>query len=108
MDSLLKNQLWWNRGQQPSDVDLIIKNRSYPCHRAIFSARSPVFLELLKVNPNLIQVHIDEVDPLTTDADVEHFLEFVYTGQLLIAEYYNLPLLKLAKTFKLIYLGFLW
>ena len=77
MDSLLKSQLWSNREQQQSDVVLIVNGRPYPCHKAILAARSSVFLDKFITDPNLTKVDIT-VDPLTTNADVKQFLEFVY------------------------------
>ena len=99
MDSLLKSQLWSNREQQQSDVVLIVNSRPYPCHKAILAARSRVFLDKFITDPNLKEVDIT-VDPLITDADVDQFLEFVYTGQFtkpLISKQLSL----LAKTFEI-------
>jgi hypothetical protein len=101
MDSLLKRQLWLNRVQlQHSDIALIVNNRPYPCHKAILAACSSFFLNKFITDPNLKQVNI-EVDPLTTDADVEQFLEFVYTGQFAIKPLIRKQLLQLAKTFEI-------
>jgi hypothetical protein len=101
IDGLLKRELWMNRDQQQhSDTVLIVNSRSYPCHKAILAARSSVFLEKFKTNPNLNQVNI-AANPLTTDADVEQFLEFVYTGQFAIKPVTSKQLLLLAKTFEI-------
>lgn len=79
IDSLLKRQLWLNRGQQQHpNIVLIFNNRPYPCHKTILAACSSFFLDKFTTDPNLKKVNI-EVDPLTMDADVEQFLEFVYT-----------------------------
>ena len=85
--------------QQQSDVVLMVNNRSYPCHKAILAARSSIFLEKFIADPNLKEAAI-EADPLTSKADVEQFLEFLYTGQ------FNRPLISkqlslLAKTFEI-------
>ena len=98
MDRLLKSQLKLNWKQQQSDVVVIVNRRPYPCHKAILAARSPVFLDKFKANPNLKEVGI-VADPLTSDADVQQFLEFVYTGQS-IKPLTSKQLSQLAKTFK--------
>jgi speckle-type POZ protein len=80
-DRLAKDQLWAALRSQPNlaDVELIVKDKSFPVHKAILAARSPVFAdEFEKVQPEVPhQIRLDGVEPST----VEKFLHFIYTGE---------------------------
>jgi speckle-type POZ protein len=82
-DRLAKDQLWAALKSQHNlaDVEFVVKNKSFPAHKAILAARSPVFAdEFEKKQPGrkgLQQIRIDDVEPST----VENFLHFIYTGE---------------------------
>jgi hypothetical protein len=103
-DRLAKDQLWAAlKIQNWTDVVLIVKDKSFPAHKAILAARSPVFAdEFERVRPvkgGPHQIRIDGVEPSV----VENFLHFIYTGEpmgtladeglLMLAEYYQLTTL---------------
>ncbi len=104
-DRLAKDQLWaaLKNQQNLADVEFIVKNKTFPVHKAILAARSPVFAdEFEKKQPGKggpLQIRFDDVEPST----VENFLYFIYTGEpkgtfededlLKLAEYYQLATL---------------
>jgi speckle-type POZ protein len=101
-DRRAKNQLWAAlEGQlNLADVEFIVKDKTYPAHKAILAARSPVFADkfekkqLVKDVPH--QIRIDGVQPST----VLNFLHFIYTGEP-IGTLANEELLKLAEYYQL-------
>jgi speckle-type POZ protein len=104
-DRLAKDQLWAALKNQQSlaDVEFIVKDKTFPAHRAILAARSPVFAdEFEKVQPGKDgphQIQINGVEPST----LENILYFVYTGEtmgtladeelLKLADHYQLAIL---------------
>ncbi len=82
-DRLAKDQLWaaLKNQQDLLDVVLIVKDKTFPAHRAILAARSQVFADKFEmvqaVNGVRLQIRIDDVEPST----VEKFLHFIYTGE---------------------------
>ena len=82
-DELLKSQLWSAAQQRHcTDVELVINgaNHVMAAHRAVLSARSPVFQAMFEENRSdkSGKIHVSDVDP----AIFEHFLRFIYTGEL--------------------------
>jgi len=64
-----------------SDVTLQVGEDSFPAHKAILSARSPVFAsmfdhDMIEQNSNVVE--ITDMDALV----MHHFLHFLYTGEL--------------------------
>ena len=104
-DRLAKEQLWSAvNNKLHSDVEFIVQDKRFSAHKAILSARSPVFrAEFIRVNPHEIQ--IDDVNA----SSLEQFLHFVYTGELLQFSFTGEPapmltnkdLLKLAERYQL-------
>jgi hypothetical protein len=102
-DRLAKDQLWaaLKSQQNMADIELIVKDKSFPGHKAILAARSRVFAaEFERLQPDVPQqIRIDGVEPST----VEKFLHFIYTGEpmgtledevlLMLAEHYKLATL---------------
>jgi hypothetical protein len=80
-DRLAKDQLWAALRSQPNiaDIELIVKDKTFPAHRAILAARSQVFAaEFERIQLDVPQqIRIDGVEPST----VEKFLHFIYTGE---------------------------
>jgi speckle-type POZ protein len=81
-DRLAKDQLWAAKEElNLADVELIVKDTTFPAHKAILAARSPVFADEFenkqpgKDGPH--QIQINGVEPST----VENFLHFIYTGE---------------------------
>jgi len=105
-DVLWTNQLWEaTENGLFTDVDFVVGEETFHAHRFIVSARSPVIAAML--NPQWTEgktgrVTIsNDVDPKT----FQHFLKFLYTGQveflallnkqlLSLADQYDVPLLK--------------
>jgi hypothetical protein len=102
-DRLGKDQLWaaLKSQQNMADIELIVKDKSFPVHKAILAARSRVFAaEFERLQPDVPQqIRIDGVEPSTA----EKFLHFIYTGEpmgtledevlLMLAEHYKLATL---------------
>jgi hypothetical protein len=83
-DRLAKDQLWDAlKNQNWTDVELIVKDKTFGAHKAILAARSYVFasefekLSFLPVKDGPHRIRIDDVKPST----VEKFLHFIYTGE---------------------------
>ncbi len=104
-DRLDKDQLWAlcaaptvKDQQNLADVEFIVKDKTFPAHKAILAARSPVFAdEFEKVQLDVPQqIRIDGVEPST----VENFLHFIYTGES-IGTLADEELLKLADHYQL-------
>jgi speckle-type POZ protein len=100
-DRLAKDQLWAAaKSQNGADVEIVVSGKTFPVHKAILAARSPVFeAEFTKEqqgNDQPVQIQIDDVDPST----VERFLYFIYTGESM-GTLANEELLKLAEKYQL-------
>jgi speckle-type POZ protein len=100
-DRLAKDQLWAALKNQLNlaDVELIVKDKTFPAHKAILAARSPVFAdEFEKIQQGVPQqIRIETgVQPST----VLNFLHFVYTGEP-IGIFADEELLKLADHYQL-------
>ncbi|EFX82550.1 hypothetical protein DAPPUDRAFT_316293 [Daphnia pulex] len=80
-DRLAKDQLWaaLKNQQNLADVEFIVKDKTFPAHKAILAARSPVFADKFeRLQPDVPQqIRIDNMEPST----VEKFLHFIYTGE---------------------------
>jgi speckle-type POZ protein len=82
-DRLSKDQLGAapKSQQNLADVEFVVKDKTFPAHRAILAARSPVFADEFEkvqaVNGVPHQIRIDGVEPST----VENFVHFIYTGE---------------------------
>ena len=100
-DRLAKDQLWVaaSKNKNGTDVEFVVKDKTFSAHKAILAARSKVFeaefteeqqvedvpshptepsSKKRKINSGQpVQIHIDDVDPST----MEQFLYFVYTGE---------------------------
>jgi len=104
MDSLLKNQLWATSiDKQRTDVEIHVQQKSFYAHKPILAARSPVFKNLLAVDPISNDPQVITIANCDAAA-VEEFLYFIYTGKLmktaaseqllLLAENYGIKTLK--------------
>lgn len=82
VDWYCKDQLWTaSTDGQLTDVELLVGKSTFTAHRALLSARSPVFAAMFKSGMEETQtgrVRVDGVDPTT----FRQFLEFLYTGTL--------------------------
>ncbi len=82
IDKTWENQIWnavVNR--KFTDVELLVGDQSFPAHRFVLSARSPVFAAMFNsgmAETQTGQVRIEDVDPNI----FRLFLEFLYTGPL--------------------------
>ena len=75
-DDLCAKQLWAaaeNRRQ--TDVELLVRDRAIPAHRAMLAGRSPVWERHFQSNPREKQVRVDDADDLDP-AVFEHFLHW--------------------------------
>jgi speckle-type POZ protein len=105
-DRLAKDQLWAAaaKSKNETDVEFVVKGKTFSAHKAILAARSKVFeAEFTKEQPvrdGPHQIHIDGVEPST----VEQFLHFIYTGESK-GTLANEELLKLAEQYQLITLS---
>ena len=64
-----------------TDVELLVGNSSFSAHRALLSARSPVFAAMFRSRmkeSRTGRVLISDVDPET----FTHFLRFLYDGEM--------------------------
>jgi len=82
MDSLLSQQLWISTENQENRAYFkLIANdgKSFPVHKWILAARSPVFAALFSSNEEIESIH------LAVDCNVDEikqFVHFMYTGEL--------------------------
>jgi hypothetical protein len=82
-DRLAKDQLWaaLKNQQNLADVEFVVKDKTFPAHKAILAARSQMFAdEFEEVQAGIgvrHQIRIDDVELST----VENFLHFIYTGE---------------------------
>jgi hypothetical protein len=101
-DRLVKDQLWdvASKSKNWADVEFVVKGKTFPAHKAILAARSPVFAaEFTKEqqgNDQPVQIQINGVGPST----VEQFLHFIYTGESM-GTFANEELLKLSDEYRL-------
>jgi hypothetical protein len=101
-DRLAKDQLWATLKNRKHlvDVEFLVQDKTFPAHRAILAARSPVFADKFeKKKPGkdgLHHIRIDGVEPST----MENFLHFIYTGEP-IGTFADEELLKLADHYQL-------
>jgi len=80
VDSSWKEQIWASSlNKLLTDVVLLVGELSFSAHRCLLSARSPVFAALF--NGAMKEVRIHDTDPATFRV----FLEFLYTGTLVLA-----------------------
>ncbi len=83
-DRLAKDQLWAALKNQYNlaDVELIVKDKAFPAHKAILAARSQVFADELKkkqvVKGGLLQIRIKTGVEQST---LVKFLHYIYTGE---------------------------
>jgi hypothetical protein len=83
-DRLAKEQLYdaLKSQQKMADVEFVVKDKTFPAHKSILAARSPVFADELKKkqavkdSPHQIRIKTG-VEPST----VVNFLHFIYTGE---------------------------
>lgn len=64
-----------------SDVTICVKNQKIQAHRAILSARSPVFASMLEYDTKEKQegvIEITDIEPST----IRQFLHYVYSGEM--------------------------
>jgi hypothetical protein len=82
-DRLAKDQLWAAlKIQNWTDVVLIVKDKSFPAHKAILAARSPVFAdEFERVRPVKDGPHQVRIETGAEPSTVLNFLHFIYTGE---------------------------
>jgi hypothetical protein len=78
-DRLAKDQLWAAKEElNLSDVEFVVKDKTFPAHKAILAARSRVFAdEFMKKPLDFPRIRMDDMEPST----VENFLHFIYTGE---------------------------
>lgn len=95
IDYHLSNQLWSTYTNQDStDFDLITGGKSYPVHKFVLAARSPVFSALFDEGARQLKI------PFVDATYLEQFLKFVYTGEL-EGPASSDQLMKLANTYKI-------
>jgi speckle-type POZ protein len=81
-DRLAKDQLGaaLKSQQNLADVEFVVKDKTFPAHKSILAARSPVFAAEFEKKQSVVgghQIRIEDVEPST----VENFLHFIYTGE---------------------------
>ena len=75
------------RNQSFCDVKVVVKDRELTAHKAVLAAASPFFLSLLtsdmrESKEHLIRIELEEA----TASLMEDVLQFVYTGNVSVAE----------------------
>ncbi len=95
VDYLLSSQLWSSVvNSNLTDFELICGGKSYPVHKFVLAARSPVFSAILGSGIRLLKT------PYVEAACMEQFLKFIYYGELEGAAQ-NGQLIKLAETYQI-------
>jgi len=99
VNCLLTDQLWTSAlNRSGTDFEFTVDGKSFPVHKFILAARSPIIAAQLKEEPSTLgsKQTIDWVDA----SSMEQFLKFVYTGTLEGPINSILPLLQLAETYQ--------
>ena len=83
LDNRMAMNLWSSAvNRQFTDIDLVVGNYTFPAHRAILAARSPVFAAMFQNDANGKAEHrrieITDVPPATFDA----LIKFMYMGNI--------------------------
>jgi hypothetical protein len=102
-DRLAKDQLWAALIIQKhlADVEFVVMDKTFPAHKAILAARSPVFAdEFEKKQPVREGRHQIRIETRVQPSTVLNFLHFVYTGEP-IGTFADEELLKLADRYQL-------
>ena len=85
-DPFLPSQLWSASKEKIfTDVELRVGNQTFHAHRAILSARSPVFAAMFGSDMKESRTGVVEIKDIKADT-FEIFLEFLYTGRLKTTE----------------------
>ena len=94
-DCLLKNQMWSSvLNQIGTDFEFVAAGRSFPVHKYVLVARSPIFAAKFSSD-----THVKKEENVSA-ASMEQFLKFIYSGEL--EEPMNDPdLLQLATDYKI-------
>jgi speckle-type POZ protein len=105
-DRLAKDQLWaaLKNQQNLADVEFVVKDKTFPAHKAILAARSPVFAaEFEKKQPGKDVPQQIRIETGAEPSTVLNFLHFMYTGEpigtcadeelLKLADHYQLKIL---------------
>ena len=85
-----------------SDIKLIVGDNSYYAHRLVLCAASEVFSRML--GTNWLESKKSELELREEDECVkifDRFLEYIYTGSILISESYAIPLFLLADKYNI-------
>ena len=86
-DALLTEHLWTSaKNARFTDFEFHVKSKTFPAHRSVVAARSPVLAGILEKESQSSSITLNDVQP----AIFKHFLRFVYTGQLKASAVSNL------------------
>jgi BTB/POZ domain len=82
LDNRLTENLWAAAvNRQFTDIDLVVGNHTFPAHRAILAARSPVFASLLQNQANGNEEH-RRIEITNVRLPIFYvLLRFIYTGK---------------------------
>lgn len=84
-----------------SDVELVVKDRTFWVQKAVFAARSPVFAKEFKRQDPCAEVYKLEIEEAEDPLIVEQFLHVIYTGESNHMLFNSNELRKLADRYKL-------